>query len=67
MQRQIINLFSVYFVYILDFLACIILTFFLYMLRGTFEHLLRHFTPFSLLSSILRIKVFIIIIIISIQ
>ena len=66
LQSQIINWFSVYFVYILDFLDCIILTFFCtIMLRGTFERSLGHFTPFSLLFSIFRIKVFIIIIIIS--
>ena len=36
-----------------------------YKLRGAFERSLGHFTPFSLLFSILKIKVFIIIIIIT--
>ena len=61
-----IDFLCIFLFYILDFLASNILTFSVYV-AGTFEGPLGHFTPFILLFSILRIKVFVIIIIIIIN
>ena len=63
LHRQIYQL--IFCIFCLDFrlFSLYYLEFLLYMLRGTFERSLRHFKRFRLLFSILRIKVFIIIII----